>query len=676
MSAGEAGGIWLLLELTLKGSALLTAALVASLLFRRAPAALRHTVWSLALFGVLLIPAASLVLPAWEVSIPSPALSASTVASLGGPYAPGGAASELSTAAGLAVTQPAGPVVPLNGGTTETAAVESARPAPETSETFASGAMWRTWIVRVWALGAGLLTLRLLAGSVQVWRMRRRATAVTDPAWLSLRDELANQLGVKSHAKLLRAERSVMPMTWGVLEPVILLPPDAAEWSVARRRTVLAHELAHVQRRDALTQWTGHIALVVQWFNPLVWLATRRLCEERERACDDAVLTLGAEPVEYAEHLLDIVRTLGTATGPAPVMSMARRSRFEGRLLAVLDRQVRRGPAGAGKTVLAAAIALSALLPLAALKPGAAAARAETAAAAAPIDASTAHTGLGVETLPAGTEGSGPAGSEPSPSSRPAPGRVVPDTAGRPYTYSAVIQRTYLKAGPAQVRLATETAIEATDVFLTPDRTGVTGIRAGGALQVVETGLPGHPDSAGATTRRLLITPLPGGALQHDYQIDGVNSAFDAEARAWLASLLPFLKRETTPAPPRAATTRPTPPRSAVERVAVTTGRTVHRPVGSGPFPASPVVVRIKAQDVFLTADGDGIASILTGGFLQVEMERTDSAAIPGPETRHLLVTPLQGDRLHYDYRVDGVNLPFDADARAWLASIIRTDMR
>jgi hypothetical protein len=181
---------------------------------------------------------------------------------------------------------------------------------------------------------------------------------------------------------------------------------------------------------------------------------------------------------------------------------MARPSRLEGRLLAVLDRQVRRGRAGSGKTAVATAIALCALLPVAAITPGAAA-PAETAAAAVPM---------------------------------------APDTAGRPYSYSTVVQRTYLKAGPAQVRLATETTIEATDVFLTPDRTGVTGIRAGGALLVVETGLPGHPDSAGASTRRLRITPLPGGALQHDYQVDGVNSAFDAEARAWLASFLPFFE--------------------------------------------------------------------------------------------------------------------------------------
>jgi beta-lactamase regulating signal transducer with metallopeptidase domain len=668
MSDGGASGIWLLLELTLKGSLLLTAALIASLLLRRAPAALRHTVWSLALFGVLLIPAASLLLPAWQVSMPPPA--APLIAYVGGSFTAADAPSE-PTAATLAVAQPTGPVAPLNGSPGEPAA-GSAGHAPETGTAIASGTIWRTWIIGMWALGAGLLVLRLLAGSVQVWRMRRRATPMTDPAWLTLTEELSHQLGVKSRVKLLRAERSVMPMTWGVLEPVILLPPEASAWAVARRRTVLAHELAHVQRGDALTQWIGHVALIVQWFNPLVWLAAHRLCEERERACDDAVLALGAEPVEYAEHLLDIVRTLGTAAGPAPVMSMARRSRFEGRLLAVLDRRVRRGPAGSGRTAVATAIALCALLPLAAITPGAAA----PAASAAGDRLDAPHPGPGdvSPAVPAGTESPGEAGTEPP--SHPAARAALPDTTGRPYTYSAVVQRTYLKSGHAEVvRYATETTIEATAVFLTPDRTGVTGIRAGGALRILETGLPGHPDSAGASTRRLLITPLPGGDLRHDYQVDGVNSAFDAETRAWLATLLPFIKREPTHHPPRAAAAAPVRPETARAGAPLTTGLTVHRPEGSGAFPATPVVVRIKAQDVVLTPARDGIAAILTGGSLLVEMERTDSA-IPGPRTRRVLVTPLQGDHLHYDYQVDGVSRPFDADARAWLTSVIQKDMR
>ena len=136
---------------------------------------------------------------------------------------------------------------------------------------------------------------------------------------------------------IVKGDSGTVPMTWGVLQPVVWLPADAEEWDDERRSLVLTHELAHVRRRDALTQWIAHLALVVNWFNPLAWIAVKRVRDERERACDDAVLELGARPTSYADHLLDIVRSHGTANGPMPALAMARRSQFEGRLLAILQ---------------------------------------------------------------------------------------------------------------------------------------------------------------------------------------------------------------------------------------------------------------------------------------------------------------------------------------------------
>jgi hypothetical protein len=109
-------------------------------------------------------------------------------------------------------------------------------------------------------------------------------------------------------------------------------------------------------------QWIANIAVAVHWFNPLVWVATRALRAERERACDDAVLALGAAPDDYAAHLLDMVRALGARGGPAPAMAMARRSQFEGRLLAILDRACSRAPVGAGRLIAAGAGAVALVL--------------------------------------------------------------------------------------------------------------------------------------------------------------------------------------------------------------------------------------------------------------------------------------------------------------------------
>jgi bla regulator protein blaR1 len=90
-------------------------------------------------------------------------------------------------------------------------------------------------------------------------------------------------------------------VTWGIVYPVVLLPDDADSWPEERRRFVLVHEMAHVKRLDALTQLAGQLALALFWFDPLMWVANRRMQLEREHACDDYVLRHGTAPSKYAD---------------------------------------------------------------------------------------------------------------------------------------------------------------------------------------------------------------------------------------------------------------------------------------------------------------------------------------------------------------------------------------
>jgi beta-lactamase regulating signal transducer with metallopeptidase domain len=112
-------------------------------------------------------------------------------------------------------------------------------------------------------------------------------------------------------------------MTAGIFRSVIVLPRDAEVWNEERQWFVLAHELAHIRRRDGILQPIHQLACALYWFNPLIWVASKRLQLERERACDDEVLQLGANADDYASHLLEIARdqcecricTRGTANG-------------------------------------------------------------------------------------------------------------------------------------------------------------------------------------------------------------------------------------------------------------------------------------------------------------------------------------------------------------------------
>ena len=133
------------------------------------------------------------------------------------------------------------------------------------------------------------------------------------------------------------------PITWGLLRPVIVLPAAAGAWTEAQRAAALAHEQAHVARRDWAVHLGAWVVSALFWFHPLVWLARRALVREAEHAADDAALAQGTRPSAYAELLLALAGTPGprAALGAAP-------SLLGQRVHAVLDgrsRSARRWPA-------------------------------------------------------------------------------------------------------------------------------------------------------------------------------------------------------------------------------------------------------------------------------------------------------------------------------------------
>ena len=119
------------------------------------------------------------------------------------------------------------------------------------------------------------------------------AARVQDERWLEHCDRLSAAYGLKRPAVLLRTRTLHMIATWGIRRPCVLLPSDAERWDEPRIRVVLAHELAHVCRRDWLVQTMADVIRAAFWFNPLFWIACRRLRRESEQACDDAVLAIG-----------------------------------------------------------------------------------------------------------------------------------------------------------------------------------------------------------------------------------------------------------------------------------------------------------------------------------------------------------------------------------------------
>ena len=108
----------------------------------------------------------------------------------------------------------------------------------------------------------------------------------------------------------LRLSRARMePGVFGVWRPVLVWPRElSARLDDAQMEAVLAHEWMHVRRRDNLTAALHMFVEALFWFHPAVWWMERRLVEEREQACDEAVVAMGGEAGVYAESLLKVCR--------------------------------------------------------------------------------------------------------------------------------------------------------------------------------------------------------------------------------------------------------------------------------------------------------------------------------------------------------------------------------
>src|SRR5689334_468766 len=369
-------------DAALKGAVLVGVAALAAYALRKKSAASRHAVWSAAVIGHLAIPVLILLLPAWRMPLlPSapwmrtasaPAISAPTIGTAG-------------TAIDRTENQPA--IINSANGARESATGEKQAKAertvagnPASGSVAVSSAAPGTPIsafavvATIWFFGAALVLLRLALGTWQVGRLARYGSRVEDGSWLSLTQRLANRLGVTRPLTLMRGDRLAVPVTWGIVYPAVLLPQDSDSWPEERRRFVLVHEMAHVKRFDALTQLLAQFAVALFWFDPLVWVAAHQMRVEREHACDDYVLRDGTMPSLYAGELLEMVRNIGTPrhdrAAPAfAALAMARRSEFEGRMLAILDPRLDRNTLNRRGAFMTAAIVALLTIPLAALRP-------------------------------------------------------------------------------------------------------------------------------------------------------------------------------------------------------------------------------------------------------------------------------------------------------------------
>lgn len=213
--------------------------------------------------------------------------------------------------------------------------------------------------VLLW-LAAALLTLTpLFIARLRLRSVLSRARPCDDHDWYILLEELATQLKCQKIPNLLIHPGAVMPMVVGVWSARILLPDECHSWTPLRRRVVLLHELAHIARRDLLSQYFARLMAAAWWFQPLAWLVLSLLRRESERACDELVMASGVRSSDYATELLSMAQTYRVASDTG--IAMARAAGLEVRIQSILQPQ-----AGMSKHSVAAAIFCLTALTLAA----------------------------------------------------------------------------------------------------------------------------------------------------------------------------------------------------------------------------------------------------------------------------------------------------------------------
>lgn len=169
-------------------------------------------------------------------------------------------------------------------------------------------------------VGPTLLLFVWFGGCVTVlafwWlRWRRMTTAirsampVQNGRELEALHRLERSAGIAKHIGFIIAQSAVEPGILGIFRPVLFLPERITDrLTDSQLEAILTHELCHVRRRDNLAAAVHMLVEAVFWFHPLVWWIGTRLVDERERACDEEVLSLGSDPQVYAEGILKVCK--------------------------------------------------------------------------------------------------------------------------------------------------------------------------------------------------------------------------------------------------------------------------------------------------------------------------------------------------------------------------------
>ena len=162
------------------------------------------------------------------------------------------------------------------------------------------------WLTVGWCIGVALFSIRFLGGLIFIQFLRNKCLKIADH-WNEKLVQLSELAGIKTVIDLGESIHIHKPIVIGVVKPMILVPVGLlSSLPISHVEAILLHELSHIRRHDYLINLIQTLAEVIFFFNPFIWILSSRIRRERENCCDDHVIELGLNRLDYAKALANV----------------------------------------------------------------------------------------------------------------------------------------------------------------------------------------------------------------------------------------------------------------------------------------------------------------------------------------------------------------------------------
>lgn len=167
---------------------------------------------------------------------------------------------------------------------------------------------WIPTLVNFWFFGALLFLIRYASSLAELRSLRQKQHQELAGRWQQSLEALKQRLKLDKTVRLMESLHVSMPITYGTLKPIILIPTSLiTQLPPEQLEAIIAHELAHIKRYDYLVNLLQSALEILFFYHPVFWWINKTIREQRENACDDLAIGIGTRPTDLAHGLANVL---------------------------------------------------------------------------------------------------------------------------------------------------------------------------------------------------------------------------------------------------------------------------------------------------------------------------------------------------------------------------------